>query len=235
MVFAPRPGGRHCGVQTDRIGSVGLHNLSSATAVAPYLLHRIRTPAACKPPPLTRITFIYSYQNNKQNIKRTVIQIKLIQTNQTCPQPKLHMRHRHRRRPRKTSEIVVQNRLYRQLHHFTCVVCTVSACTDRPVGCHSGVQTDRRPVVTVLYCELVPIYARVLRLRLCVCLLPPSPSLSTRPSDVFTYPAQLRLSVCPEPQPRDASHNPASSLCNLLLCRPLRNRLQRTLLHPLGH
>ena len=48
----------------------------------------------------------------------------------------------------------------------------------------------------------MPIYARVLRLRLCVCLLPLSPSLSTRPSDVFTYPTQLRLSVCPEPQPR---------------------------------
>ena len=44
-------------------------------------------------------------------------------------------------------------------------------------------------------------------------------------NDVFTYPTQLRLSVCPEPQPRDASHNPAPSLCIFLLCRPLRNRL----------
>jgi hypothetical protein len=50
-------------------------------------------------------------------------------------------------------------------------------------------------------------------------------------SQLITYPTQLRLSVCPEPQPRDASYNPASSLCALLLCRPL----QRTLLHTLGH
>ena len=38
-----------------------------------------------------------------------------------------------------------------------------------------------------------------------------------------------------QPQPRDASYNPASSLCTLRLYRPLQKRLKRTLLHTLSH
>ena len=50
------------------------------------------------------------------------------------------------------------------------------------------------------------IYARLLRPRLYPRLLPPSPPPCTRLSDVSTYPAQLRPSVCP--------HAPCPAMCS---------------------
>ena len=82
------------------------------------------------------------------------------------------------------------------------------------------------------------IYARLLRPRLYPRLLPPSPPPCTRLSDVSTYLAQLRPSVSPWPLPcvprcRDVFYNPALSLRVHPLYRPLRKRLQRTLLQTL--